>query len=412
MKLIKVVKLGLYALSAMVMAFSTSAFANKDIIYPNAGSVTVNGIYQGAVTNSFAVGVDGNATLNSPVNSGNQVAFMNSWGIQDRWNLFGQNTSYDQLVTFNVATTQKPAGALNVSVTPISNCLVHGPGTPVCNGSVSFVAPATPGNYQILVTPQAGGSNGLAIKTLTINFHVASPVVQKLNTELKVAKQCVLLHGGDTSLSAKLVELVSRNAISGADINFFIKPELDINGDPTVPSIGNAITENDGVATLTYNVNGLGVGDYNLYAEFDGNAIYNHSNDSDILGVSYLFAGFQQPINADGTSIFGGRVIPIKIKLVDANGTPVADAAPTVWLTSYDTVTGLGTDLEQVSSVSAADTGNTMRYDPVEQKYIYNWDATSLANGTYAVVVDLGDSAACSKGPYYAIITVAKKGKK
>jgi hypothetical protein len=52
-----------------------------------------------------------------------------------------------------------------------------------------------------------------------------------------------------------------------------------------------------------------------------------------------------------------------------------------------------------------------MRYTADEQQYIYNWDATKLANGTYAVVVDLGDSDACRQGHPYAIITVAKKGK-
>jgi hypothetical protein len=146
------------------------------------------------------------------------------------------------------------------------------------------------------------------------------------------------------------------------------------------------------------------VGDYNLYAEYGGSAVYDGSNDSDTLGISYLFVGFGQPINADGTSIFGGRVIPIKIKLVDANGDPVTGATPTVWLTSYDKDLGLGGDWEQVSSVSKADTGNIMRYVPEDRQYIYNWDATDLPNGTYGVVVNLGDSAACRAENPYAII--------
>jgi hypothetical protein len=164
---------------------------------------------------------------------------------------------------------------------------------------------------------------------------------------------------------------------------------------------------------LTYNVNGLPVGDHNLYAEFAGDADYNPSNDSDTLGISYLFVGFQQPINPEGNSVFGnGRVIPIKIKLADANGQAVSDAAPKVWVTSYSTSTGLGDVLEPATSVSAADTGNTMRYVAEDEQYIYNWDLSGLVNGTYGVVVDLGDSATCSAGPYYAVITVAKKGKK
>lgn len=122
--------------------------------------------------------------------------------------------------------------------------------------------------------------------------------------------------------------------------------------------------------------------------------------------------GFGQPINGDGTSIFGGRVIPIKVGVVDANGNPVTDASPTVWLTSYDKDLGVGSELEKVSSVSNADTDNVMRYVPEEKRYIYNWDTRELENGTYAVVVDLGDSRTCRAEHPYAIITVAKKGGK
>jgi hypothetical protein len=78
----------------------------------------------------------------------------------------------------------------------------------------------------------------------------------------------------------------------------------------------------------------------------------------------------------------------------------------------YSTSTGLGEVLEAATSVSSADTDNIMRYVPEDGHYIYNWDLSSLENGTYAVVVDAGDSDVCSTGPHYAVITVAKKGKK
>jgi hypothetical protein len=157
-------------------------------------------------------------------------------------------------------------------------------------------------------------------------------------------------------------------------------------------------------------IDGLGVGDYNLYAEYLGDSLYNASNDSNTLGITYFFAGFRPPVNADGTSILGGRVIPLKIKLLDANGDSVTDAEPTVWLTSYDKDLGLGETLDEATSVSAVDSGNVMRYSPDDEQYIYNWDASLLANGTYAVVVDLGDSAACRVEKPYAIITVSKRG--
>jgi hypothetical protein len=245
------------------------------------------------------------------------------------------------------------------------------------------------------------------------SISASSTQVIILDTKLTVARKCALLNAGDIDLTATLRELVSDDPISGATIDFYVNPALDGNGYPTVASVGSGTTDAAGAAEASYNVNGLGVGDHNLYAEYAGDVNYNPSNDSDILGISYLFVGFQQPINPEGNSVFGnGRVIPIKIKLADANGVPVVDATPTVWLTSYSESTGLGEVLEPATSVSAADTGNFMRYVPEDGHYIYNWDLGSLTNGTYGVVVDLGDSAACGDGPYFAVITVAKKGKK
>ena len=53
-----------------------------------------------------------------------------------------------------------------------------------------------------------------------------------------------------------------------------------------------------------------------------------------------------------------------------------------------------------------------MRCDAGAGQYINNWELSELVNGTYAVVVDVGDSAACRQRPHYAVITVSKEGKK
>ena len=287
-----------------------------------------------------------------------------------------------------------------------------------CTIAIEFEGPATVGNYQIKVTAAdavAGQGSNVRIEgsVLSINFSIIPSVVPKLDTKLTVAPKCYLLNEAYVNLTATLEESNSLNPISGAVIDFYVDPEFDERGFLTISSfpIGTATT-NAGVATLTLNLIGLGVGDHNLYGEFDGNGNYNPSNDSDTLGITYMFAGFQPPMNDGGISIFGGRVIPIKIRLIDANDAPVTDAAPTVWLTSYDKDLGFGEEMEQVSSVSAANTGNIMRYVPEDQQYIYNWDATTPANGMYAVVVDLGDSPSCRTQDPFAIITVARKGKK
>lgn len=221
------------------------------------------------------------------------------------------------------------------------------------------------------------------------------------------------MNAGEVNLTATLEELDSGSLISGATIYFYINPEFDEKDNHTIPPIGDATTNYNGVAILVFDVNVLGVGDHNLYAEYRGNIDYNPSNDSNTLGISYLFVGFRQPINQEGTSIFGnGRVIPIKIKIVDANNAPVPDAKPTVWLHQYSNYTGLGEELETPTSVSSADTDNIMRYVPTDDQYLYNYDLSSLSDGTYAVSVILGDSPTCTQNPHHAIITVEKKGKK
>jgi len=397
------------------LCFSTAAFAQKDIPYPSAATATVSAAPV-AVSNSFSTGASGSTTLDEDVFAGQQIDVSATWTIQDRSPGAGQDTSYGTglLITFSSSTSVTPGPS--VTVAALANCTVTSAAS-TCLRTISFAAPAAPGNYQVTITLAGTGFNGatgLANEApfYRVNFTVVEQV-SLLDTKLTVAKKCALLNAGNVSLSAALEELVSTDPIAGATIDFFVDPELDQNGDPTAPSIGNAVTSATGTATLTYNVNGLSVGDHDLYAEFAGDADYNPSNDDDTLGISYLFVGFQQPINPEGNSIFGnGRVIPIKIKLADANGNPVADAAPTVWVTSYSSSTGLGDDLEAATSVSAADTGNVMRYSPDDEQYIYNWDLSKLVNGTYGVVVDLGDSQVCSNGPYYAVITVAKKGKK
>ena len=53
-------------------------------------------------------------------------------------------------------------------------------------------------------------------------------------------------------------------------------------------------------------------------------------------------------------------------------------------------VGGVSGDAIAISSVSAADSGSTMR-DSGAGKYIYNLDTSSAAIGAYRIFVDLGD---------------------
>lgn len=323
------------------------------------------------------------------------------------------NTAYPRVVTFASTTTATATAGSPVSVAAIEDCTVT-VNTSTCSTPVSFTAPAA-GMYAITVTAADAvpppNSVDIQGRVIAINFTTVDPEINQVDTKLTVDRQCVALRQPSVDLTSTLEVLDGGAKIPGAEISYFVEPELDSNGVPTVPSIGSATTDANGVASLGYSPAMLGVGDYNLYAEFAGDALYNASNDSDTLGVSYVFGGFRPPVNADGTSIFGGRVIPVKIKLLDATGAVVTDAAPLVWIVSYG-VNGMGEVVESATSVSAADTGNIMRYAADEQQYIYNLDVTDLSNGTYKIRVSLGDSATCSPGPYEVPITIQRKGGK
>lgn len=410
---------GACALSAVGLAVSGQALAAKDVVYPSAATATVNGAAATLNPKTFAPGAadgspaasDGNVTLQSPVTVGQSVVVTATWGIQNRSTVSqpGQaNTAYGTGRTVRFTATTSVGGAIAVAAIP--NCTVTG-NSSTCATSISFPAPAA-GPHMLTVTAAdtAGGNNNLSGRTLNITLTTIA-VVAKQDTSLVVDKQCLLLNQTSANLTSTLSITSNGALIPGALIDYYIDPALDGNGVPTMPSIGNAITDANGVASLLYNPAGLGVGDYTLYAEYGGDALYNPSNGSNALGVSYVFGGFRPPLNADGTSIFGGRVIPVKIKLFDANGAIVTNATPAVWLVSYP-ASGIGEEVEPATSVSAADTDNIMRYSPEEQQYIYNFDATNLVNGVYKIRVNLGDSAACSTGAYEVPITVQRKGKK
>jgi hypothetical protein len=81
-------------------------------------------------------------------------------------------------------------------------------------------------------------------------------------------------------------------------------------------------------------------------------------------------SGILPPINADGTSNFKlGSTIPVKITVEDCDGNFVSTLAPTVSVTK----TGLGSgEVNEPVSSSTADTGNTMRWDPTANQYVFN----------------------------------------
>jgi hypothetical protein len=114
---------------------------------------------------------------------------------------------------------------------------------------------------------------------------------------------------------------------------------------------------------------------------------------------NFVFGGYRQPVNADGTSIFKiGRTVPFKFGLTTCAGANVANAVAHlhVFLYAHGIV---GTEVEDVSSPGQANTDDLYRYDPTGKQYIYNLDTGSLTkNNSYLVRTDLSD------GSHYDVV--------
>jgi len=384
---------------ALGLVLSSPAFAAKDdLVVTNVNTVTVGGVT--ASQTSTSAGGNRHLTISNPIVGAQSVAVQVTWGITAGNN--PRTTTWpNNGVTFTATTTD--GDPISPITTGPATCDFGG-ATDTCAFTISFTTPnLTEPNYQLRVQPsvpsKSPATRELQPHHLLINFSVIAQVA-KVDTTLTVPDpQCFIYGAGEVNLAATLTERVSTDPIAGRVIEFSLDGVS-----------GSATTDASGGALWPYDITNLGAGDFDLYAEFNGDSGYNPSNGSGTVGVSYRFIGFQQPINADGTSVFGnGRVIPVKVKIADANLQPVTNAAPTVWMTQVSPLTAIGTDLEPATSVSAADTGNTMRYVPEDGHYIFNWDLSALSNGTWYVIVDLGDSDACGEGPYFATITVNKK---
>ena len=110
-------------------------------------------------------------------------------------------------------------------------------------------------------------------------------------------------------------------------------------------------------------------------------------NDCDgSVDEGYVFGGYLQPVNPDGSSIFRrGRTVPFKFALTDCSGVSVSTATATIHVFFY-TNGVVGTELEDIASAGKANTDNLYRYDPTSQQYVYNLNtAPLLGNATYLV---------------------------
>jgi predicted extracellular nuclease len=103
--------------------------------------------------------------------------------------------------------------------------------------------------------------------------------------------------------------------------------------------------------------------------------------------VNFNTAGFLQPINANGASVFKyNSTIPVKISFTNCDGSIPANLAPIIKLTMISGSTP-GLDINEPISTSAADTNGVMRFST--NQYIYNLATKPLpdSSATYLITV-------------------------
>jgi hypothetical protein len=378
----------------------TLAVAGTTYVALRAHSIDYVGIEATFSPTAQAVGGSGNWTITNPVTSGTVIQFQLKYQIVPQ----GQTTTFPRTITFAANVPLKPAGASDPIVTGLVAHVFNAP-TDSFTDTLTITAPGSPGAYQVKIAAASGtgGRDGLGPGNgIVISFTVAQPAPQcpLVVPTLTVQNQCnILLHQPEPiTLAATLAN--GATPLGGRVVRFALDGV----------EIGQATTDSNGVATLLgVDVSGLSVGNHTVEAFYDGdNCQYASTSGSGNVGVEYLFQGFQQPINADGTSAFGGRTVPVKIKIVDYYGVPVDNAEAHVFF-EMGTPTVIGTEAEPVANTNG-DSGNLMRYDPTAAQYIFNWDIAGLLNGTYSIRVDLGEGT-CGD-PHVAVVSLKKKGSK
>ena len=98
-------------------------------------------------------------------------------------------------------------------------------------------------------------------------------------------------------------------------------------------------------------------------------------------------AQVQQPINADGTSVFSVKrgIVPVKFTLIQ-NGAPTCTLPPaTIALTR--TAGGTIGSVNESTYIAPADSGSNFRIDSCQ--YVYNLNAGGLGVGTYRVDIKI-----------------------
>ena len=118
---------------------------------------------------------------------------------------------------------------------------------------------------------------------------------------------------------------------------------------------------------------------------------------SPFLVAKFKFgAQVQQPINADGTSVFNAKrgVIPVAFTLT-SDGASTCQLPPAT-ISVFRTAGGVVGSIDESTYLLKSDSGSNFRIDSTKCQYVYNLGASSLGPGTYKAYISIGGSVAGS----------------
>jgi hypothetical protein len=368
----------------LVLGLAAGVWASPDTINLTGISTTPHSTQNGSGKN-YVLDVSVNA--GDPINLNFTVAATGTGG-----------STYPEHITITPSTvlgsTVTVTGLVTATLNSVSGSVAE---------SATLTAPATEGNYQVKFTADGDvtGANHINGDSFIINFVVTVPTCTAEKTWLILnTPPCVVVHdSNNVSLSATLKSGATTpgdTPLADEAIDFYVDGN----------QVGTATTNTSGVAILAYDASSLSVGDHTLSAAWtsDDPCLLDPTVTGATLGVQYLFRGFQSPINADGSTVLTGKCGPVKIIILDANGVPVPNATAYVYFA--DGIQKIvGTDPSNDTVGLNFDAGNVMRYS--DGQYVYNWDLSSVTNGTKTICVDLGEGSCAGK--HLVVVSVGKK---
>jgi len=144
----------------------------------------------------------------------------------------------------------------------------------------------------------------------------------------------------------------------------------------------------EALCLLHYNEAIPGYEDITISRDPVNNIVCGQVDSLSVFGLASMpvFGGFRQPINADGSSVFkAGRTIPVKFALYDALGNPISNA--TCHLATWQVSSEIVGSVPETAEAAYADAGDTFRYDPEGEQYIYNLSTKGMDTGTWMLRV-------------------------